>query len=275
MTDLSVSWRHRRAILAIGAATTIIALAWYASVQTSYWKNSESLWSHTLAVTWGNATARGRYNHGNALAHNNLGNALEQKGLLDEAMFHYRKAVELSPDYADGEYNLGRALFREGQIDEAIACWQKTLSIHPDDADAHANFGDALLRKGLVRDAVAHYERSREIAPRSPAILNSLAWVLSTCSDAQLRNGSRAIHLSQQANQLSGGQNPVFIRTLAAAYAESSRFNDAIDAAQRALELAVAKGDAALASKLRMDIDLYRMNFPLRERSLTNAHAAP
>src|SRR5438067_1618274 len=189
MTDLSVSWRHRRAILGIAAATIIIVLAWYASVQTSYWKNSESLWSHTLAVTEGNATARSRYNHDNALAHNNLGNALEQKGLLDEAMFHYRKAVELSPDYADAEYNLGRALFRKGQIDEAIACWQKTLSIHPDDADAHANLGDALLRKGLVRDAAAHYERSLEIAPRSPAILNSLAWVLSTCSDAQLRNG--------------------------------------------------------------------------------------
>jgi tetratricopeptide (TPR) repeat protein len=226
-------------------------------------------------VTEGNATARGRYNHDNALAHNNLGNAFEQKGLLDEAMFHYRKAVKLSPDYADAEYNLGRALFRKGQIDEAIACWQKTLSIHPDDADAHANLGDALLRKGLVRDAAAHYERSLEITPRSPAILNSLAWVLSTCSDAQLRNGSRAVSLSEQANQLSGGDNPVYIRTLAAAYAETGRFNDASDAAQRALELALAKRDAALASKLRMDIDLYRMNFPLRERGLTSAHAPP
>jgi Flp pilus assembly protein TadD len=88
--------------------------------------------------------------------------------------------------------------------------------------------------------------------------------VLSTCSDAQFRNGSRAIQLAQQADKLAGEKNPVFIRTLAAAYAESGRFNDAIGAAQRALQLAVAKGDSALASELRMDIDLYRMNFPRR-----------
>jgi tetratricopeptide (TPR) repeat protein len=262
IADLSASWRHRREILTIGAATTIIVLTWCALIQTSYWKNSELLWSHTLAVTSGNATAhrdlgnvllkrgqlddaifhfqaslkirpdvsRGRYDRDNARAHHNLGYALEQKGLVNEAIFHYRKAVELWPDYADGEYSLGMALFRQGHINEAIACWQKSL----------------------------------EIAPRSPVTLNSLAWVLSTCSDAQIRNGSRAIQLAQQADQLDGGKNPVFARTLAAAYAESGRFNDAIEAAQRALELAVVKGDSALASKLRMDIDLYRMNFPHR-----------
>jgi Flp pilus assembly protein TadD len=170
----------------------------------------------------------------------------------------------LSPDYADGENNLGRALFREGEIDKAIACWRKTLSLYPDDADAHASLGDALLQKGRVRDAVAHYERSREIDPQWPPVLNALAWVLSTCSDREFRNGPRAIQLAEQANQLSGGKNPAFIRTLGAAYAESGRFTDAIDAAQRALELSVAKGDAAFASNLRMDIDLYRMNFPRR-----------
>jgi tetratricopeptide (TPR) repeat protein len=129
----------------------------------------------------------------------------------------------------DGQ-KVSTSLSREGHIDEAIACWQKSL----------------------------------EIAPRSPAILNSLAWVLSTCSDAHLRNGSRAIQLAQEADQLAGGKNPVFARTLAAAYAESGRFNDATGTAQRALELAVGKNDFALASELRMDIDLYRMNFPRR-----------
>src|SRR5439155_2352984 len=45
IADLSASWRHRREILAVAAATTILVLAWCAWVQTSYWKNSESLWS--------------------------------------------------------------------------------------------------------------------------------------------------------------------------------------------------------------------------------------
>ncbi|HEV2046666.1 MAG TPA: tetratricopeptide repeat protein [Chthoniobacterales bacterium] len=252
-SDLLAPWRHRREILAIGAATAILVLAWCAWVQTSYWKNSELLWSHTLAVT-----------RNNPVAHNNLGKALDRNGRLSEAIFHYRKAVELWPGYADGQYSLGMALFREGEIDEAIASLQKTLFIRPDNAHAHARLGDALLRKQRSGDAVAHYEKSLKIAPRSPETLNSLAWVLSTCSDAQLRNGSRAIQLAEQANQLSGGKNPVLIRTLAAAYAESGRFNDAIDAAQRASQLAVAKGNSALASQLRMDIDFYRMNFSRR-----------
>jgi len=262
IADLSVSWRHRREILGVGAAITILVLAWCAWIQTSYWKNSESLWSHTIAVTSANATAQrnlgslllkrrqpddaivhlqaslkirpdagpGRYDRDNARVHYSLGKAFDQKGLMNEAAFHYRKAVELWPDYADAQYNLGMALFREGHDDDAIACWQKSLAM----------------------------------APRSPATLNSLAWVLSTSSDAQLRNGSRAVQLAEQANQLAGGTEPVFIRTLAAAYAESGRFKDATDTARRASELAVARGDSALASELRMDIDLYRMNFPRR-----------
>jgi tetratricopeptide (TPR) repeat protein len=75
---------------------------------------------------------------------------------------------------------------------------------------------------------------------------------------------SRAIQLAEQADQLSGRKNPSVVRTLAAAYAESGRFNDAIAAAERALKLASAQGDSALVSDLRMDIDLYRMNFPRR-----------
>ena len=77
ITDFSVSWRHRREILTIGAATTIIVLTWCARVQTSYWKNSELLWSHTLAVTQANATA-----------HRDLGNVLLKKGQLNDAIFH-------------------------------------------------------------------------------------------------------------------------------------------------------------------------------------------
>src|SRR5439155_4840630 len=97
-----------------------------------------------------------------------------------------------------------------------------------------------------------------EIAPHSILTLNNLAWALSTCPDASLRNGARAIELAQKADQLAGGQNPILIRTLAAAYAENGRFNDAIETAQRAVQFALAQGDFALASKLEKDLDLYR-----------------
>ena len=294
INDLSASWRHRREIVRIGAAIAIIVLTWCAWVQTSYWKNSESLWTHCLAVTRNNAVAHlnlgdvlfkrrqldgaifhfqeglkicsesGVGYYGVAKAHIALGNALLEKGLLDDAFFHCRKALELVPDYSDAVNTLGKVLFQKGYVDEAIACWEKTLSMHANEAEAYASLGDALWRKGLEGDAVAHYEKSLEVDSRSPKSLNKLGWLLSTCSDARFRNGARAVQLAEQADQLAGGKDPAFIRTLAAAYAESGRFNDAIEVAQRALKVAVAKGDSALASKIQMDIDLYRINFPLR-----------
>ena len=297
IVDLSASWRRRREILGVAAAVVITALTWRAWIQASYWKNSETLWTHTLAVTSDNDVAhnnlgfiflrRGEldeaishfqtalniradnpqthYNLGSALVHNNLGNALVRKKLVDEAITHYEKAVELRPDYADGHYNLGSALLQKGRIDEAIAHWQKTLSIQPNDAEAHTTLGDALLRKGEIGQAIAHYEKALEIAPHSLLTLNNLAWALSTCPDASLRNGARAIELAQKADQLAGGQNPIFIRTLAAAYAENGRFSDAIETAQRALQLALAQDNFALASKLEKDLDLYRKFSPKRK----------
>ena len=299
IVDLSASWRRRQEILGVAAATLITALTWRAWIQASYWKNSETLWTHTLAVTSDNDVARNNlgfiflrrgeldeaishfqtalnirannpqthYNLGSALVHNNLGNALVRKKLVDEAITHYEKAVELRPDYADGHYNLGSALLQEGRIDEAIAHWQKTLSLQPNDAEAHTTLGDALLRKGEIGEAITHYEKALEIAPHSILTLNNLAWALSTCPDASLRNGAKAIELAQKADQLAGGQNPIFIRTLAAAYAENGRFNDAIETAQRALQLATAQGDFALASKLEKDLDLYR-KFSTKRKNL-------
>jgi len=304
IADLSASWRRRREILGVAAATLIAALTWRAWIQTSYWKNGEMLWTHTLAVTTDDDVAhnnlgfiflqRGEldeaishfqtalnirannpqthYNLGSALVHNNLGNALVRKKLVDEAIAHYEKAVELRPDYADGHYNLGSALLQEGRIDEAIAHWQKTVSIQPNDAEAHTTLGDALLRKGEIGQAIAHYGTALEIAPHSILTLNNLAWALSTCPDGSLRNGAKAIELAQKADQLAGGKNPAFMRTLAAAYAENGRFNDAIETAQRALQLATAQDNFALASKLEKDLDLYRSSIPLRRSGPPNVH---
>jgi tetratricopeptide (TPR) repeat protein len=199
-----------------------------------------------------------------ARLHYGLGDAFSTKASWDQAIFHYLKVLQWNRDYPHAELNLGMARFRAGRIDEAIASWQKALATHHDEAKAHANLGDALLTKGLAGDAIAHYEKSLKIAPRAPEALNKLAWALSTCPDAKLRNGSRAIQLAEQADQLTGGRNPLFIRTLGAAYAEGGRFNDAIDATQKALQVAAAQGDSALVSQLRMDIDLYRIDLPRR-----------
>jgi tetratricopeptide (TPR) repeat protein len=299
ITDLMAFWKGRRAFFAVATPMIIAALSWCAFLQTSYWKSSERLWTHALAVTSGNDVAhnnlgflflrRGEldnaishfqtalnirstnaethYNLGAALIHNNLGNALARKGLADDAITHYQEAVKLRPDYADAYYNFGSVLLQEGRIDEAITQWQKALAIQPNDGEVYTSLGNALLQKGSVKEAIDHYQQAVQIAPQDPLSRHNLAWVLATSADPSIRNGPKAVVLAEQAVQLSGGTNPTFFRTLAAAYAESRRFPEAIGAAERGMEMATEQGKSGLANALKSEIALYRAHAPRRETS--------
>src|SRR6266496_1220386 len=301
-TDLTALWCRRREFLVIGAVVTIAVLSYRAFIQTSYWKNSENLWTHALSVTSNNdvahnnlgflflrqgeldhaishfqaalnirsSNAAAHYNLGAALIHNNLGNALARKGLSDEAIGHYQEAVRLRTDYADAHYNFGSVLLQKGRIDEAITHWQKALAIQPYDGDVHTSLGNAFLQKGLVKEAINHYQHALEIAPQDVLSRNNLAWILATSSDASIRDGAKAVVLAEQAVQLSGGGNPIFLRTLAASYAESGRFSEAIAAAQQSMEMAIAQNNRGLVNALESDIALYRARAPLRETSPSN-----
>jgi tetratricopeptide (TPR) repeat protein len=281
-------------VAAIVTPTIIALLSWRAFVQTSYWENSERLWNHALAVTTDNAMAhnnlghlllqRGEwdsaishfelalnirshnaathYNLGRALMENNLANALARKGRLDEAVSHYEESVRLRPDYGDPYFNLGSVLFQQGRIDDAIAQWHKALAAQPDDAGFHTALGNAFLNKGLQKDAIAEYEHAARISRQDAMARNNLAWLLATSSDASIRDGNRAIEVAKQAVQLSGGQDANYVRTLAAAYAESGRFAEAAETGRRALQAAQTQGNSILANTIRDDIALYELGLP-------------
>jgi tetratricopeptide (TPR) repeat protein len=204
------------------------------------------------------------YNLGTAFVEMNLGDALARKGQPDEAMAHFEQAIKLQPDYAEAYYNRGNVLYAKGRIDEAITDFEKTLQIQPDDADAHTGLGNALLRKGAVKEAIAHYNEAIALAPQDPHSRSNLAWVLATSSDASIRDGAKAVELAKQAVSLSGGREPLFLRTLAAAYAETGRFSDAIAVIQQAVAIARMQGKTALAAPLEEDGLLYRGQLPLR-----------
>jgi tetratricopeptide (TPR) repeat protein len=286
--------RGYRPFCAAIAAAIIVALSWRAFVQTSYWENSETLWNHTLAVTTDNDMAhnslgylflrRGEldsaishfetalnirsrhaaahYNLGGALVENNLATALARKGLLGEAIDHYEKAVELRPDYGDPYLNLGNILFEQGRTGEAVAQWQKAIATQPSDADFHTALGNAFLQGGLRKYAIAEFEHAARISPQDRLARNSLAWLLATSSDASIRDGNRAIEVAEQAVQLSGGKDPSYLRTLAAACAETGRFAEAKETAGRALQAARIQGNSTLANALRGDIALYELGLP-------------
>jgi Flp pilus assembly protein TadD len=283
-------------------AAILIALSWRTFAQTSYWKNSETLWNHTLAVSPANDMAHtnlgylflrrndfdqaishferaleirsshafGHYKRGEALIENSLAAALTQKGLLDEAIEHYEKAATMRPDYGDVYLNLGSVLFRQGRPDEAIALWRKAAATQPEDGSFHTILGNEFLKKGLQKDAIGEYEHATRIFPRDSVARNNLAWLLATSADDSIRDGKRAVELAEQTMQLSSGKDANCLRTLAAAYSEVGRFSEAIALAQQAAALASMQGKTDVANRLKKDLVMYQERVPLRETSKEN-----
>ena len=292
VAQLGPKWRYCRQVSGAAAGLALFALGPIAFVQASLWRDSESLWTHTLAVTSENEiahnnlgevlTRRGqtdealshyeaalrirtqhrtsRYDFILALTHANLGTALLGKGRVDEAIAHYEKAIESQPDYHESYFGLGSALVQKGRIEEAIAAFRKAVEIRPDYTEAHVGLGDAFLRQQNDREAITHFERALEIYPEAVVPLNNLAWLFATSSDTSIRNGPKAVVMAERAVRVSKGQNPLFLHKLAAAYAATGDFSKAIETAQTAQLLAERQGNAPLTHELQRNISIYRTN---------------
>jgi tetratricopeptide (TPR) repeat protein len=205
----------------------------------------------------------------NADAQFSLGDALQQKGKVDEAITHLQEALQIRPDDAEAHYTLGNALLQKGKVDEAITHLQKALEINPGYAEAHNNLGNAFSLKGDLSETIIHYQQALQIEPANPGFLNNLAWLLATCPQELLRNGGKAVELARKANDLTGGNNPLILHTLAAACAEAGRFPEAVDTAQRALQTTGAHSNSKLARQLQLELTLYQAGTPF------HTHARP
>ena len=137
--------------------------------------------------------------------------------------------------------------------------------------EVHNIVGTVLVQQGRVREGAEEWEKVLSIDPDNGNAMSNLAWVFATSPDPSIRDGAKAIQLAERAISLSAGRIPILFRTLAAPYAESGRFSDAIQAAQRGIESANSQGNTGLATELQGNIALYQMQQPLRDPSLTNA----
>jgi serine/threonine-protein kinase len=115
-----------------------------------------------------------------ATAHNNLGTALQRKGQLEEAIAAYKKAIELDPTYVYAHNNLGTALQSKGQCDEAIACFRKAIDLDPRFAGAHSNLGTALVDKGQRDAAIACFRKAIDLDPKFAGAHSNLGGALNS-----------------------------------------------------------------------------------------------
>ena len=264
VADLTAGWRRQREILSASAAIIIGVLSWRAWIQTSYWRDSETLFTHALAVT-----------SNNDVAENNLGIVFLRKGNLDEAISLLQAAVDLRPENSPAHENLAKALLQKGQVADALIHYRKLLELQPDNIEVHNIVGTVLIQQGRIREGVEEWQKVLAIQPDNGNAMSNLAWVLATSPDESLRDGAKAVQLAEQALHISGGRIPIIFRTLAAAYAESGRFSEAIQTAQQGIELADSQGNSGLATELQGNIALYQERRPLRDPSLTNGSSSP
>jgi len=264
LTDLIRSWRFQRTALSAAALIVIGVLSWRGWLQTSYWRDSETLFTHALAVT-----------SNNDVALNNLGIIFLDKGQLDDAISKLQAAIDLRPENAPAHDNLAKALLKKGQVAEAMVHYRKFLELEPANVEARNTLGTALIQQGHIREAIDQWQEVLALQPDNGNAASNLAWVFATCPEDSIRDGERAVELGEKALRISGGKIPMIYRVLAAAYAESGRFADAIETAQRGAELATTQSNPGLAAELESNVALYQSGRPLRDPSITNGSSSP
>jgi tetratricopeptide (TPR) repeat protein len=204
-----------------------------------------------------------RLNPDNPYAHKYLGDTLVAREKFDEAGTEYATALQLRPD--DVVIREAMALLvKKAETAKALASLYETLKSQPT-AEAHARIAALRTTQGEFQDALEHYLAALRLKPDSPDVLNNLAWLLATCPDARIRDGAQAVKHAGRACTLTDFKQTIFVGTLAAAYAEAGRFDEAIATAQKACILASGPGEQNLLQKNQELLALYQKHQPYRE----------
>jgi len=152
-----LAWRlpeRPQRILVLLSLIVLVLLGGQTWYQGSVYKDIETLWADTLAK-----------NPESWLAHNGLGVVLADQGKFQEAIFHYRKVLQVKPDHYKAHNNMGNAFAKLGKIKEAMNHYKEALRLRPDYAEAHSNLGNVLASQGKFDQAMDHYSQALRSEP--------------------------------------------------------------------------------------------------------------
>jgi arylsulfatase A-like enzyme len=227
-----------------------------------------------------------------------LSTALMQVGRLEEAKAQANAAIELDPKYHPAHVALGNALQKEERYAEALEEFTKVLELKPEILLTHTNFVTCLVKLGRVDEALVHARLLVEKKPLKPDYRIGLAsllrqggrmdelktvledglaqqdaglrvfaaWEFATSPSESVRDGARAVGLCEELLDAGVPRGADLLDTLAAAYAEAGRFDDAVKTADEAIALAQAGQRADLSEAIAGRATLYRSKQPFRAK---------
>lgn len=190
---------------------------------------------------------------------------LVELGCFEDALAGFQQAVDLAPDFVMAWYGLADVYERMDRISDAADAYEHAIAEAPPTPVVYLRAADVMIRVGKSERAVEILSQGTELHPKNVLVANDLAWILATHPDDAIRDGARAVESGERAKELSGGQNAPVLDTLAAAYAEAGRFDDAVAAADQAVELANRARDVDLAARIGARRSLYAQQKPYRE----------
>ena len=174
VANIAETRRVARAFSVATIAVVLLVLATLTNAQIHRWRDSATLFQHTLAVTPPNFPME-----------YNLAHVLGEQGKYDEAAAHFQNALQIKPDFFDGLLNMGVTRAQQGQIGEAIEYYQRAIAVQPDSAKAHAELGVALARQNRMEAALDELNKASDLAPNDADVHTNLGLVLARLGKVQ------------------------------------------------------------------------------------------
>ena len=180
----------------------------------------------------------------------NMGALLVKMGKPQEALPYFQKAVEIRPKDIKALRNLGILFENTGKVTQACDCFQKVLQLNPHDIISLNHMGTAMLALGREAEAIKYWKVSLEFDGKQPVVLARLAQIKTINPNSPAYDPRGAVPLALEACRLTNFSNPRLVYVLVTVYIRLGQVQEAIKAAEQALQAARAAGDLGLEQQV-------------------------